>query len=131
MANPIMKFFGSSIFTWWNSATFGTRLWTARKGVKVGEDEEGNVYYQEKNGRRRWVVYNAKTGDIEASRVPADWHGWLHYTMDTPPSQQPLARKDWEEDHIKNLTGSDAAYSPLASGVRAATTGDYEAWKPE
>jgi len=131
MTNPILKFFGSPLFTWWNSASLGTRLWTARKGVKVGEDQQGNIYYQERNRRRRWVIYNPKNGEMEASRVPAEWHGWLHYTMDTPPSETPLPRKDWEEDHVPNRTGSAAAYSPLASGVRASTVGDYEAWKPE
>ena len=26
---------------------------------------------------RRYVVYK---GEVEASKVPSDWHGWLHYT---------------------------------------------------
>ena len=34
------------IFTWWDGATIGTSLFTARKGSKVGEDHQGNVYYQ-------------------------------------------------------------------------------------
>ena len=95
------------------------------------EDDEGNIYYQEKGGRKRWVIYNPENGDIEASRVSADWHGWLHYTTDALPSEEPLVRKDWEIDHIANQTGGDGAYSPLAAGVRATTTGDYEAWRPE
>ena len=98
MAGLISKLFSSPIFTWWNTPTFGTRLFTSRKGVKVGEDEQGNVYYQEKGGRRRWVIY--KNGPIEASRVPADWHGWLHYTMDDIPSEKPLPTKEWEKDHF-------------------------------
>ena len=33
------------IFTWWNrSQTSGIRLFTARKGVKVGEEGKGNAY---------------------------------------------------------------------------------------
>ena len=35
----------ANIFTWWNGATFGTWLFTKRKGSKVGEDHQGNVYY--------------------------------------------------------------------------------------
>ncbi|GHF27360.1 NADH:ubiquinone oxidoreductase subunit NDUFA12 [Kordiimonas sediminis] len=132
MATLLDKIFGSPVFTWWNSATFGTRLFTSRKGVKVGEDKEGNIYYKEKNGPRRWVIY--KNGPVEASRVPAEWHGWLHYTVDVPPSEQPPVVKDWEKDHLPNLTGTMAAYAPAGSkriqGDRAATTSDYEAWKP-
>lgn len=131
MAGLISKLFSSPIFTWWNSATFGTMLFTSRKGVKVGEDEQGNVYYQEKGGRRRWVIY--KNGPVEASRVPADWHGWLHYTMDDIPSEKPLPTKSWEKEHLPNLTGSADAYMPSgaqAGGERASTASDYEAWRP-
>ena len=131
MAGLISKLFSSPIFTWWNSATFGTLLFTSRKGVKVGEDDQGNVYYQEKNGRRRWVIY--KNGPVEASRVPADWHGWLHYTIDETPSEKPLPTKSWEKDHAPNLTGSDQAYFPGGAqegGQRTATASDYEAWRP-
>lgn len=129
MTSLVGKFFGSPIFTWWNSATFGTRFFTSRKGIKVGEDDQGNIYYKEKNGHRRWVIY--KNGPVEASRVPADWHGWLHYTMDTPPTEQPLPVKNWEKEHQPTVTGTEDAYSPLHAGNRAATTSDYEAWKPE
>ena len=31
------------VFTWWDGQTFGTQLWTWRKGTKVGEDALGNV----------------------------------------------------------------------------------------
>ena len=31
--------------TWWNSQTWGTQFYTWRKGEKVGEDEQGNVFY--------------------------------------------------------------------------------------
>ncbi|WND02294.1 NADH:ubiquinone oxidoreductase subunit NDUFA12 [Temperatibacter marinus] len=129
MTGILGKIFGSPIFTWWNSATFGTRLFTATKGTKVGSDDQGNIYYQEKKGKRRWVIY--KNGPVEASRVPADWHGWLHYTMDTPPTEQPLPTKEWEKEHKPTLTGTEEAYSPIVKGARAATTSDYEAWKPE
>lgn len=126
-----MKFL-SHIFTWWNDYTLGTRLFTAMNGKLVGEDEAGNRYFREKKGEKRWVVYN---GEVEASRIPPDWHAWLHYTVDTPPSEQPLPRKAWEKDHLPNLTGSVAAYLPPGSlaegGQRARATGDYEAWRPE
>ena len=119
------------IFTWWNkSQTTGVRLLTARKGVKVGEDAEGNVYYQTKDGKRRWVIYN---GESEASRVSPDWHGWLHFTWNEPPTKAPLVHKAWEQPHQENLTGTIAAYAPTGS-LRApvpVTRRDYEAWQPE
>jgi NADH:ubiquinone oxidoreductase subunit len=119
------------IFTWWNGQTLGTRFYTWRKGVRVGEDEFGNVYYRERKGSRRWVIYN---GLAEPSMVPADWHGWLHYTVDTPPSETEYHRRAWQKPHRPNMTGTAAAYRPegslLKGASRPAATGDYEAWRP-
>ena len=67
--------------------------------------------------------------------MPPDWHGWLHYTFDELPTEQPLPRRSWEEDHLPNLTGTPMAWRPkgslAADGVRPPATGDYEAWRPE
>lgn len=122
----------SEIFTWWNSQTMGTRLYTARKGQPVGEDDQGNKFYQTADGKRRWVIYN---GVAEASRVSPDWHGWLHHTYDEIPSQAPLPRKSWEKEHKPNLSGTEGAYHPpgsvLTPARRPRVAGDYEAWQPE
>jgi len=122
----------NQLLTWWNGQTFGTRVFTARKGQKVGEDEQGNQYYQTADGKRRWVVYN---GYADASRVSPDWHGWLHHTFDEVPSETPLPRKDWEKDHKPNLSGTGGAYYPPGSvftpSRRPRVAGDYEAWRPE
>ena len=120
----------SEVFTWWNGQTLGTRMWTARNGTKVGEDEQGNVFYQTSDGKRRWVIYN---GDIEASRVSPEWHGWLHHTFQAPPTEEPLPRKSWEKPHKPNLTGTPVAYHPPGSVLSAdpAPRRDYEAWSPE
>ena len=119
-----------SLITWWHDETLGFRLFTWRKGVKVGEDEQGNVFYRTRDDRRRWVCYN---GEPEASRVSADWHGWLHRTFDEPPSEKPLAHKPWEKPHQDNLTGTALAYAPAGSMRRDAPAErrDYEAWQPE
>lgn len=116
--------------TWWNGQTLNTQLFTWRKGVKVGEDAAGNVYYQTRDGKRRWVIYN---GEAEASRVPPDWHGWLHHIWDKPPTEAPLPHKPWEKPHVPNLTGTEAAYAPPGSIKRGrpAPRRDYEAWTPE
>lgn len=120
------------IFTWWNGQTMGTRLMTARQGVRVGEDEFGNCYYESRDGKRRWVIYD---GEVNASKVPASWHGWLHHTFAEPPTKEPLPVKSWEKQHIPNMTGTPDAYRPKGSlhgpGERSKATGDYEAWSPE
>lgn len=123
----------SQIFTWWNGQTIGTRLYTWRKGELVGEDAAGNRYFRARDGSdRRWVTYN---GAVEASRVPTEWHGWLHHTVDEPPTEMAYAARGWEKPHLPNLTGTPDAYKPSGSlkaeGRRPPATGDYEAWRPE
>src|SRR5471032_2177988 len=120
------------LFSWWNSATWGTLLTTFLSGSPVGTDDFGNRYYQNKDASRRWVLY---AGTVEASRVPPDWHGWLHHTFKEPPTVDVLMPKVWEMDHRPNMTGTDGAYRPegslARSGIRAAASADYQAWKPE
>lgn len=125
MANFIKR-----IFTWWDGQSFGTQLWTWRNGEKVGEDEAGNVFYRNADDSKRWVIYS---GEIEASRISPDWHGWLHRTWDEPPTEKPLVRKDWEQPHEENLTGTLAAYAPAGSlrQAKPVDRSDYEAWTPE
>jgi len=118
------------LFTWWRQNTVGTALFTWRKGRQVGVDQLGNRYFDERNGRRRWVLY---AGEVEASSVPPEWHGWLHHTTDAVPAESPL-RRDWEQPHMPNLTGTAKAYRPPGhlskGGQRARATGDYEPWRP-
>ncbi len=122
----------TQIFTWWNGQTIGTRYFTSRHGVRVGEDGDGNVFYETRDGKRRWVIYS---GEAEASCVSPDWHGWLHHTFEEPPKDGALPRQDWERDHKPNLTGSEGAYRPPGSVLtpqsRPEVGGDYEAWRPE
>ncbi len=122
----------SKIFTWWDGATIGTLLWSARKGSKVGEDEFGNRYFQSRDGQRRWVIYK---GANDASRVPPDWHGWLHHTHEGDPEDFLPPERKWEADPLPNLTGTADAYRPAGAlergGKRSGATGDYEAWTPD
>lgn len=116
-------------FTWWNGSTLGTRFYTWRHGKLVGEDQFGNVYYQ--NGDRRWVQYN---GLAEATAIPPGWHGWMHHRTDTPPSDEVYKAHEWEIPHRSNGTGTVNAYYPKGSMEnpenRPVVTGDYEAWRP-
>ncbi|KAL3565249.1 hypothetical protein D5086_033295 [Populus alba] len=50
----------------------------------VGVDKFGNKYYQNLetiHGRHRWVEY-AEKSRYNASQVPPEWHGWLHFITD-------------------------------------------------
>jgi NADH:ubiquinone oxidoreductase subunit len=120
-----------ALFIWWHGATIGTLFTTWFSGKSVGEDVYGNRYYETRDGKRRWVLYK---GTVEASRVPSEWHGWLHHTFDKAPTVEALGRKTWEADHQPNLSGTADAYRPSGSlweeGRRPAATGDYQAWRP-
>ena len=129
-----------TIFTWWNGATTGIHFTVARRGRFVGQDELGNKYYEARDARdaydkgrkRRWVIYK---GYADASKVTPDWHGWLRYTFDEPPTVEPFKIKPWEKAHLPNLTGTIYARRPPGAisrgGDRQRATGDYEAWTPE
>ncbi|HET7849748.1 MAG TPA: NADH:ubiquinone oxidoreductase subunit NDUFA12 [Pseudolabrys sp.] len=135
-----MRSFLLKLFTWWNTQTFGTQLWTWAYGEFVGEDEFGNRYYRTRGGKidpvlgfeRRWVIYNGYT---EASTIPPSWHGWIHHIVDTPPTQEKYTARSWQKPHRPNLTGTPAALRPsgstLAAGRRPRATGDYNAWVPD
>ncbi len=107
----------------------GTRL--------VGRDQTGNKYYRAKARKgykreRRWVIYN---GAPEATKVPPEWHGWLHYQTDIAPSEDaPSFRRPWQKPHKPNMTGTNSAYRPpghvLSGGKRDKATGDYQPWTP-
>lgn len=113
--------------------TITTRLFSYFHGKQVGQDPFGNCYFIEKKakGRRakRWVIYNGKA---EPSKVPAEWHGWLHYTQENPPAKR--RPYDWELASIPNMTGTKHAYLPSGhlqkGGNRAPSTSDYEPWQP-
>jgi len=116
--------------------TITTRLYTYFHGQLVGSDQFGNRYYTVKElpeyGRaKRWVLYK---GLAEPSKVPPEWHGWLHHTFDEPPDERQIPHYQWMKPHLPNLTGTKGAYVPpghlLRGGKRSPTTSDYEAWKP-
>ena len=124
--------------------TVGTRIMTWLRGELVGTDAVGNRYFRNKSQRKlergggrfsrekRWVMYSAEP---EASRVPPEWHAWLHHTVNELPADGGKPKYAWQKPHQPNLTGTPDAYRPPGSlvrgGHRAPTAGDYEAWKPE
>ncbi len=128
----------SEIFSWWGGNTWGTRVTIWRQGRQVGSDELGNRYYMQKRGvgplgvPRRWVVYKDLA---EASKVPPEWHGWLHYTVDRPPTEESYTPRPWQQPHRMNMTGTGDAYRPsgsiLTTAARPRATGDYKPWRPD
>lgn len=81
-------------------------------GELVGTDQYSNKYYRGRSRNRydrerRWVVYK---GRPEASKVPPEWHAWLHHLSEQPLDES--QRHDWQKEHVPNLTGTRAAYHP-------------------
>jgi NADH:ubiquinone oxidoreductase subunit len=121
--------------TWWDGAALTHRL-GIRSNRRVGADATGNVYFEGKpdvNGiPRRYVLYK---GANDASKVPPEWHGWLHHQIDDLPDASLPPPRRWEKEAQANLTGTAAAYRPVGAiesgGKRAPATGDYEAWTPD
>ena len=82
---------------------------------------------------RRWVIYN---GYAEPSTIPPSWHGWMHHTVDTPPTEETYKPRRVAEAapaeydrHAGCVCGRPARRSPPDAGRKA--TGDYKAWNPE
>ncbi|MEQ1495285.1 MAG: NADH:ubiquinone oxidoreductase subunit NDUFA12 [Novosphingobium sp.] len=128
-----MGFFGK-LFTWWDGATVTTLLNSSLTGEQVGSDAQGNTYHRAKKPfpkghpfagkERRWVIYN---GANDASRVPAEWHGWLHGSFAGVPESNLPPPRIWEVDYTPNATGTAQAHRPR----HGKTSGDYEAWSPD
>ncbi len=123
----------ANAFTWWNGASWGTAIFSRRHGREVGRDEAGNVYFQgRKDSARRWVMYD---GSNDGSRVPPDWQLWLRSSIDEVPSKSLPPVRRFQIKPTANLTGTLDAFRPGgalgSSGIRPASTGDYEPWTPE
>lgn len=117
----------------------GIRFFAWLSSQFVGVDSYGNRYYcssvhlsrRRRVHRRRWVLYK---GTPEASKIPPEWHVWLHYTVDAPLNQVGL--KVWQRGHLPNPTGTQNRYLPPGHedhGISQCNqaVGGYEAWCPE
>lgn len=124
------------MFAWWDGATMGTLFTLFKRYQHVGTDEFGNRYFEEKKPgydgiKHRYVVYK---GYADGSRVPSDWHGWMHHTFDECPQSAPLPRQSFEKDHQPNLTGTVWAWhrkGSLEAPDGAKSRKSYEAWDPD
>lgn len=103
----------------------------------VGVDQFGNKYYENMEaqiGRHRWVEYASKNR-YNASQVPPEWHGWLHYITDhTGDELLKLRPSRYGVDHKENFTGAGDEYiyhskgHALNPGQRNWTR--YQSWQP-
>ena len=119
--------FLKQIFTWWHKQTLGTFIYTFFTGKLIGRDKFGNKYYSNSKGRR-WVIYK---DNIEASKIPPDWHSWIHFLKINKPSNEEK-KFLWQKQYEENLTGTARAYKPecsLTSGLKK-NMKKYEIWKP-
>ncbi len=125
------------LFAWWDGVTIGTAWTLLSRGARfIGADEYGNRYFEERRtsleGRkRRYVTYN---GYADASRVPPDWHGWLHHTVAEPPSldlvgEDGLGNRYFEEVRTSVDDVRRRRFVAFADGAEVATVpDDWRAW---
>ncbi|KAK1262473.1 putative NADH dehydrogenase [ubiquinone] 1 alpha subcomplex subunit 12 [Acorus gramineus] len=107
-------------------------------GKLVGVDQFGNKYYEKientQYGRHRWVEYGDKSR-YNASQVPPEWHGWLHFITDhTGDELLMLKPKRYGVAHKQNYSGAGDEYiyhskgHALNPGQRDWTR--YQPWQP-
>tara|TARA_B100001741_G_C16392563_1_gene523162 strand:+ start:59 stop:418 length:360 start_codon:yes stop_codon:yes gene_type:complete len=118
-----MLTFIKQIFVWWNQTTIGTRIETIFFGKFVGQDLSGNRYYQNKKGKR-WVVYK---DEIDASKIPSDWHSWMHHTKNKIENVHDLEKYEWQKPHQSNQTGTEKSYHPNKNNEKIIKK--YNSWK--
>lgn len=64
--------------------------------------------------------------DYDASHIPVEWYGWMHYKTDYLPHRDPNRPKyKWMLEHTPNPSGTSRAYMPYPT-----TKPKIEAWKP-
>lgn len=64
--------------------------------------------------------------DYDGSQIPAEWHRWMHYMTDNPPTVEKLVQYKWLDGHRENMTGTRQAYMPYDT-----VPPKIESWKPK
>jgi NADH dehydrogenase len=104
---------------------FFTKLKIKFSCKSVGCDEFGNQYFISKNNKR-FVIYR---GIAEPTKIPCEWHGWIHYTTNDTPMHVNTHKYSWQKIHLPNLTGTKNSYSPRNSNS-IKTNSIHKAWEP-
>ena len=103
----------------------------------VGEDYNGNKYYEIKEGvlygRHRWVVYK-DVYDYSPASIPPEWHGWLHNINNDAPSRVKFLEPSYK---VPATSYKYLGYQPKGSyrqriefGKKKKNWTKYEAWTP-
>ena len=118
--------FLKQIFTWWHKQTVGTFIYTVFTGKFAGKDQFGNKYYSNSAGKR-WVTYK---NNIESSKIPPEWHSWVHFLTRNTPSDK-TKKYSWQKEHQENPTGTKKAHKPEGSLFSSSKKDmkKYETWK--
>lgn len=65
--------------------------------------------------------------EYDASQVPAEWYGWLHFKTDYLPHEDPgRPCYEWMQDHTENFSGTPRQYVPYST-----TVPKIEPWIPK
>lgn len=99
-------------------------IYTHFIGKEVGRDSFGNTYFQHKTKHtNRWVIYN---GVNDPSKIPANWHVWLHSTHQAVPESN---LPSW----IPNSTQTPFALkgAPSIECITPNKNTNYTKWSPK
>eukprot|EP00794_Sanderia_malayensis_P020182 gene20182-22157_t len=100
-----------------------------RTGALMGTDDFGNKYYENNKymfPRNRFVEYAYKGRfDYDASQIPPEWHRWMQFMTDDPPSKVPPKESKFDMPHERNSSGSPKEYVPYST-----TRPKIESWTP-
>ena len=64
---------------------------------------------------------------VEATKIPSEWHIWIHYKSNKIPSSYQNKKFFWQKEHIPNLTGTKNAHIPTANNIKKDL---YQSWNP-
>lgn len=112
-------------------------------GIFVGEDEYGNKYYElsRKDYLGRKKRYCLFFGAPEASKIPPEWHLFMHHQIDAKDVIKTPRRYIWQKMFLPDLTLSCARYLPkqhplyntqnnMYSVKNGGSPLKFKAWKP-
>lgn len=117
---------------------------TIRPGKLVGTDQFGNKYFEAPAGnmelRERFIEFGGKKGDMNACRLPPEWHMWATRISLLPPTkiklEQPKYAIQWNPPELSKLA-QNANYLPSHYKMKAKDVqpvvypkNKYTAWTP-
>ncbi len=106
-------------------------------GELVGVDYNGNRYFEKKGaqiGRDRWVVYGDGADWVHQnpSKVPPEWHAWLHFVSDANPANHEFQPPIYALEGKVQPTMTSGRYMPKGSweNPNRRSWKKVQAWSP-